>query len=172
MPTDTDLANLPVNRPDGYETLSELEKQTLQEWIELAIQPAKHKHSFSSYGLKHEYEYQTGLYVTNGQFKGAMLQCGYTPIDTNAINWKYRIKPQDIGFKLRSIKRKEKEPVTLFAITHITQEQRDYFNSLVQDVISEYLEPGNLIISDKAMESMTPETMKKAIDIHMKIRND
>lgn len=45
----------------------------------------------SSYHLKHILERDTGIYLTNNQFKDAMLICGYGPIDANELNWCYCI---------------------------------------------------------------------------------
>jgi hypothetical protein len=46
----------------------------------------------SSYGLKHLYKRETGNYVTNGQFKGAMILYGYDPINPRYINCRYLVK--------------------------------------------------------------------------------
>ncbi len=62
------------DHPRVYDTLSQEEREALQYWIEHAIQPAlKADEHYSSYGLKHEYERETKLYVSHAQFKGAML---------------------------------------------------------------------------------------------------
>ena len=46
----------------------------------------------TSYGIKHDLENDIHLYMTNNQFKDAMLLAGYEPVDPNAKNWEYRIK--------------------------------------------------------------------------------
>ena len=47
--------------------------------------------SYTSYGLKHELEYDENLYLTNNEFKDAMLLAGFEPVDPNELNWRYRI---------------------------------------------------------------------------------
>ena len=47
----------------------------------------------TSYRLKYEFEAE-GFYVTNGQFKGAMLTIGFVPKDEYTLNWQFRIQPR------------------------------------------------------------------------------
>lgn len=47
--------------------------------------------NMSSYSLKHLLQHDTGIYLTNNEFKDAMLIAGYPPIDPNDLNWKYCI---------------------------------------------------------------------------------
>lgn len=84
----------PVDDPKAYDRLREASKKLLQLWIGLMIQPAKTANLCSSYGLKHEFEALTGIYVTNGQFKGAMLKASYEPVKETDKNWKFRIRPK------------------------------------------------------------------------------
>jgi hypothetical protein len=82
------------DHPHAYEALSLEEREALQYWIERAIQPAlKADERHSSYGLKHEYERETKLYVSHAQFKGAMLVAGYLPTEKGEQNWHFKIKP-------------------------------------------------------------------------------
>jgi hypothetical protein len=124
--------NDPGNLPEDYKTLPEEEKQALQEWIRLAIQPAKTTVSRDSYALKHEYKRQVGLYVTNGQFKGAMLQAGYKPINPNEINWSFRIKRSNMRFKPQHVLENNSiDPVFEYSIAHISPEEKAHFDHLV-----------------------------------------
>ncbi len=80
------------DHPRAYDTLSLAEKDVLRYWIEHAIQVAtKADDDYSSYGLKHEYERETKLYVSNAQFKGAMLVAGYLPIKKGEQSWHFKI---------------------------------------------------------------------------------
>src|SRR5260221_2810241 len=82
------------DHPHAYDTLSQEEREALQYWIERAIQPAlKADESHSSYGLKHENERETKLFVSHAQFKGAMLIAGYLPTEKGEQNWHFKIKP-------------------------------------------------------------------------------
>ncbi len=82
------------NHPSDYETLTQTERQVVRYWINHAVAHAKRINPhMTSYGLKHHFEHE-GFYVTNGQFKGAMLLAGYTPDDIQALNWCFPIRQQ------------------------------------------------------------------------------
>ena len=84
------------NHPDEYNDLTSKEKEVLNEWIREVLEPCRIK-SFSrsiptSYGLKHRFQYSdVGFYVTNGQFKGAMLVAGFEPAYHDDLNWRFRL---------------------------------------------------------------------------------
>lgn len=72
--------------------LNAKEQSEISEWIKRNIRPArKVLQGRTSYGLKHVLEHDTGIYLTNNQFKDAMLSAGYTPVNPNELNWRYRI---------------------------------------------------------------------------------
>lgn len=61
-------------------------------WIEINIYTDPSCFTIKdSYQLKHMVEADTGIYLTNNQFKHAMLLCGYGPIDASEVNWDYCI---------------------------------------------------------------------------------
>ncbi len=55
----------------------------------------------TSYGIKHLFERDTRIYLTNNEFKDAMLQAGYKPVDPNELNWRYRISKKSKAFTLK-----------------------------------------------------------------------
>ncbi len=62
-------------------------------WIQDNILPAKNVlEGWTSYGLKHLLEDDTKQYLTNNQFKDAMILSGYAPVDPDELNWHYRIE--------------------------------------------------------------------------------
>lgn len=62
-------------------------------WIHYHISPSnKTLTRSSSYVLKHMVENDIGFYITNNQFKDAMLLCGYQPVNANETNWLFKIK--------------------------------------------------------------------------------
>ena len=64
----------------------------ISEWIKKNVRAADRNCSgYSSYGLKHELERDTGIYLTNNQFKHAMLLAGFVPINANELNWEFNI---------------------------------------------------------------------------------
>lgn len=69
--------------------LEEIDK--VARWINKNMVPARRKlNGHDSYGLKHVLQHDTGLYLTNNEFKDAMLLMGFAPVDPNALNWTYR----------------------------------------------------------------------------------
>lgn len=89
-----------------YELLGQAQKDQLRQWITENLEPAatpwlagKHRGAMSSYGIKHVFsEHVAGPagdgYVSNGEFKGAMLDAGYQPVDAEATNWVFRCRPK------------------------------------------------------------------------------
>lgn len=89
--------NRPYTNENGYEDaelitdLNSVEMKAVQDWIRENVRPADTEYSRSSYGLKHVLEHDTGVYLTNNQFKDAMYLAGFMPEDANELNWSYRI---------------------------------------------------------------------------------
>lgn len=82
-----------VNNPTDYNVLNELSKEILLNWIKENFIDSISYFEESSYALKHRFENSLkGFYITNGQFKGAMLQAGYHPKDANETNWLFRVE--------------------------------------------------------------------------------
>ncbi len=96
----------PYTNENGYEdagliTDHPIEKQEIVlDWIRSNLLPRKTVLSYrTSYGLKHLLERETNIYLTNNEFKDAMMMCGFEPADPNALNWKYRISERSPAFK-------------------------------------------------------------------------
>ena len=82
----------------------ESEQLIVMNWIRENIRPRKSVlRKRTSYGIKHILQRDTGLYLTNNQFKSAMLLSGYEPSDPNELNWHYRISAKSPAFKYRRI---------------------------------------------------------------------
>ena len=90
--SDAQVAKLPGNQPQDFDTFTTEEQDRLLAWIRTELTPAKRVFSRTSYGLKHDFERDTRIYVSNGAFKGAMALCGYEAVDTSLVNWQYRVK--------------------------------------------------------------------------------
>lgn len=85
-----------------FENLSVEKQNEVLEWIKQNLVPIKSfnpKHD--SYELKHLVRFSDGKrpYLTNGQFKGAMLRAGYRVQDMNAQNWKFNISERSPALK-------------------------------------------------------------------------
>lgn len=64
----------------------------VSKWIKENIRVGKKiLYGHTSYGMKHLLKHDTGIYLTNNEFKDAMLLSGYRPVNSNELNWRYRI---------------------------------------------------------------------------------
>lgn len=86
----------PYSIENGYEDAGLITEkpaevqETVYTWIRENLMPRKTVlHGRTSYGIKHLLEDDTKIYLTNNEFKDAMLQCGYEPVDPNMLNWLY-----------------------------------------------------------------------------------
>ena len=69
------------------------------EWIKTNLIRIKTpNYDKSSYGLKQVLEKDTGIYLTNNEFKDAMLMCGYEPVNPHELNWNYCISKKSPAF--------------------------------------------------------------------------
>lgn len=77
----------------------EVQEQVMT-WIRENIIPRKAvNHGHSSYGMKHILQKATGIYLTNNEFKDAMLLCGYEPVNPDELYWIYRISEKSPAFR-------------------------------------------------------------------------
>jgi len=94
-----------TNRPAHFRKLFQERQAAVVQWIQATFEHATSTNSCpgTSYGLKHWFENQLPtryeawknphpFYMTNGQFKGAMLAAGFEPIDPHSCNSEYKIK--------------------------------------------------------------------------------
>lgn len=85
------------------------EGESVVHWIDDNLSPIKSvNHYHTSYGLKHIMESDIDLYVTNSQFKEAMLICGYEPHDPSRLNWNFRISKRSPVFVRRAKERRDR----------------------------------------------------------------
>jgi hypothetical protein len=81
--------------PKEFDLLPLLKRELLLRWIDLVLYPAATVwRDATSYGLKHAAEDDLGFYISNGEFKGAMLEAGYESADAWEQNWMFRVRPQ------------------------------------------------------------------------------
>ena len=72
---------------------SKAEQEMVLSWIREHIKESRRVlRSRSSYGLKHDLQRDTRIYLTNNEFKDAMMLSGYMPVDPDELNWHYRIR--------------------------------------------------------------------------------
>lgn len=76
------------------------EQKALVAWVGYNFDLAKNFYlEATSYEFKHVYEYRAHIYLTNNQFKEAMLMNGFYPKDASELNWIFRIKKSSSAFK-------------------------------------------------------------------------
>jgi len=83
-----------VNIQEEYNQLTIDQKEELQSWIKGRFIHCKTiNKTYTSYGYKHIFENDRhGFYISNEQFKGAMLEAGYIPRDKLSKNWNFYVK--------------------------------------------------------------------------------
>lgn len=91
-----------INHPDRFNEMAKNDKRIAIQWIEENIQARKTPlYNWSSYGIKHFLEHQSKLYMTNGEFKGAMLHCGHKPVNEHELNWYFCISKRSPAFQFK-----------------------------------------------------------------------
>lgn len=87
------LRELEVNSPAEYEKLTHETQVALDNWIEQTYKFAKTVwRGHTSYGEKHQFEHDTGIYICNGAFKGGMKKAGFLAKDEQELNWEYYVR--------------------------------------------------------------------------------
>ncbi|OHQ95069.1 hypothetical protein HMPREF2663_03680 [Staphylococcus sp. HMSC077D08] len=94
-----------INKPEHFYELDKAKKNALMEFCNSLDKIESFNIRRSSYGLKHLFEskYRETLqdtfessYVTNGQFKGAMIKAGFNVKDKNKTNWHFNVSEKSI----------------------------------------------------------------------------
>lgn len=91
-----------VDRPSQFLNLGSDVQATVLKWCkEYFIKTKSFNEKYTSYGLKHILQHQNGTYLTNGQFKGAMILSGFDTKNINDLNWVFNISEQSAALKLK-----------------------------------------------------------------------
>lgn len=78
-------------------------QEAVYAWITENIRSRKtHNRYHSSYGIKHILQGDCGIYLTNNEFKDAMMKCGFMPVNVNELNWTYCISEKSPAFDWRA----------------------------------------------------------------------
>ena len=88
-----DMSKENCDHPVRYQDLDPETKKSLDEWIQrkFELSPRMDYHG-TSQGWKHIYSADSGIYIYNGAFKGAMLAAGYTPANPKDRSWYFNSK--------------------------------------------------------------------------------
>ncbi|WP_094226537.1 hypothetical protein [Methanolobus psychrotolerans] len=81
--------------------LPDSQKKALDNWIMQNILPQKTpSKTHPSYALKLLFEQSPdGFFITNKQFKEAMVRCEFVPVNKNKLNWDFRVTLKSSGSK-------------------------------------------------------------------------
>lgn len=75
-----------------YNDLIHEQKQILDTWIKTSFEASRKEYDGgSSYPLKHHFSRECGFYISNAQFKAAMLEAGFPPLDPEKQNWHFKM---------------------------------------------------------------------------------
>lgn len=94
-----------INQSEHFKELNQVKKNALLEFCYSINKIKTFNTRHTSYGLKHVFErkYREALsgtfessYVTNGQFKGAMLEAGFDVKDKSQLNWHFNASEKSI----------------------------------------------------------------------------
>jgi hypothetical protein len=94
-----------INQPEHFEQLNEVKQNALLEFCYSMNKIKNFNIRHSSYALKHVFERRyrealsgtfEGSYITNGQFKGAMLKAGFDVKDKAQLNWHFNVSEKSI----------------------------------------------------------------------------
>lgn len=98
--------------PEHYKELSDSRKLALKDFCKSFERIKGFNLYYSSYGLKHIFEdlytdelqdEKFGSRISNGQFKGAMLEAGFEVKDKQAQNWHFNISKRSIKQLLKQL---------------------------------------------------------------------
>lgn len=82
--------------PEAFDLLPAEVQQELLDWIHQHFTSGKRGGSRifnrTTYAFKARFLFDTGIYLSDGAMKGAMLRAGYEPINRSAQSWEFRAR--------------------------------------------------------------------------------
>lgn len=91
-----------IDRPSQFLNLDSDVQSFVLKWCkEHFIQTKSFNEKHTSYDLKHILQQQNDTYLTNGQFKGAMILSGFDAKNIEDLNWIFNISEQSAALKLK-----------------------------------------------------------------------
>lgn len=86
-----------VNQPDDFYRLNARDQAVLKNWISTKLNRIKTvNRRHTSYGLKHYFTNDGNFYITNGMFKGAVIELGFKIADESKLNWNINVSERSI----------------------------------------------------------------------------
>lgn len=92
-----------IDRPNDFLNLDTAVQSRVLKWCKNFFSPTKSfEERHTSYNLKQILQNDDQTYLTNGQFKGAMLLAGFKVKKIEDLNWKFNISETSEALKLKS----------------------------------------------------------------------
>lgn len=93
FPTNTD-------EPASYYLLSKSQQNKLHDWIKKNLIPYEIK-TYNKHHTSTQIKHAIPFYVTNGEFKGAMLEAGFTPKEISKRNSIYKVSKKRCDYLIK-----------------------------------------------------------------------
>lgn len=164
--------------PDEFDELPEERKNELVTYLKGRFAPSDTMYPGSSYGMKHGRTNAAVGYVTNGQFKGAMLAAGFKPVFLHEENWRFNVKewrpePKGIYLFIMGKAKTGSGDVKLFA-GDMRDDKRLFGVTTIKELVTELRHisgiPGNAPVCSVARRILKeygtahPEEVKELVD--------
>ena len=78
--------------PEMFKELDEDDRVKLLAWIRGKYEIGDEAFEKTTYGLKHDFQRETGIFVFNGAFKGALVHLNFEPVDPLEQNWHFKMR--------------------------------------------------------------------------------
>lgn len=108
--------------PKQFKQLSQHERALLVSWILTSLAPTNGiNHRHNSYEIKHSFSNSSlGFYVSNGQFKGAMLVAGFKTDKVKQRNWCFNVSEKSYN----NVRRANSHTTYIGALTEKTYKEK------------------------------------------------
>lgn len=81
-----------LDHPRTFYELTPERQEVLLKWCGGFEKIKRPNSRHTSYGMKHWFEHsEDGFYITNGQFKGAMILTGFSIENPDSLNWTFNV---------------------------------------------------------------------------------
>lgn len=117
----------------AYCFLAKSTQEALRAWIEMVMVPSKTISPHSSHGLAQMFSEDSGLEISNGEMKGAMLGCGYKPTKFGKRYWHYHIKRSSNFNQWSHQHRFHLNGQRIFCFCHCADEEIAHFRALCRE---------------------------------------
>ena len=128
-----------VNDPQSFCELTSNQQEVLLSWIrDNFISMNTFNVQKTSYHMKHIFE-EDNFYVTNGQFKGAMLKAGFRVKNPESDNWYFNVSNRSPAFKMAMDRNRFEGKIISFKDWLKTTDYRVFEKSTLGQLVNDIL---------------------------------